>query len=157
MLSQTLTDPHTAGVPPAEQKCICGVALTMRICQRDENRGHIYYEYKHRNERCHDIFLWGDGKPNLKRKAPDSTLSGSSAPPKPPAGGVLAVASKGTSPVGSMRTRMEKRGRAVAVANDMSTHSVGVRELQHAMARSGAPGSAKASGSGALRATGRGE
>ena len=118
----------------------------------------MYYACKNRNERCHDIFLWGDGKPNLKRKAPDSTSSGSSAPPKPPEGGVLAVApQKGTSPVGSMRARMEKRGRAVAVANDMSAHSVGVRELRHAMARSGASGSAKASASGASRASGRGE
>ena len=35
-----------------------------------------------------------------------------------------------------MRARMERRDRAVALATDMTAHSVGARELQNAMTRS---------------------
>lgn len=118
-----------AGVNPAQQRCLCDVPLTMRMCTKGPNRGRLFYTCKQRNEDCKDIFLWADGEPSLKAEGTSSSAPAGAAPN----GGTVALTSQGTAAAGSMRERLQKRGRSAALSGDMSADGVAARELKTAM------------------------
>ena len=105
----------------------------MRICQQGPNRGRSYWACANRAEACRRCFLWSDGRKNLT--APKANSNGHSGGDTGPdgAGSALVAVSPASSRGPSMLERLQKRGREVAVTQDMTAEGVAARELRAAL------------------------